>query len=107
MFFVYTCASLFFAIPRLQVIATLENRFRVYDMRTRHPEEGYAHLSEKAHNSTVWLGRHLPQNRDLFATTGGNGTVNVYKYKYPKQRSRKGTLKRDKHHCCISNFTLN
>jgi len=89
------------------VIATLENRFRVYDMRTRHPEEGYAHLSEKAHNSTVWLGRHLPQNRDLFATTGGNGTVNVYKYKYPKQRSRKGTLKRDKHHCCISNFTLN
>lgn len=33
----------------------------------------------QAHDATVWLARHLPQNRDLFGTTGGNGTLNIYK----------------------------
>lgn len=40
----------------------------------------------QAHKSTVWLGRHLPQNRDLFLTTGGNGGLNIYRYIYPRQR---------------------
>lgn len=61
------------------VVTTLESRFRVYDVRTFNPELGYAYTSEKAHSSTVWLARHLPQNRDLFATCGGNGTLNLYK----------------------------
>jgi len=71
------------------VVTTLESRFRVYDMRTFHPTEGYTHLVEKAHKSTVWLGRHLPQNRDVFTTCGGNGSVNLYKYVYPDSRSLK------------------
>ncbi len=33
--------------------------------------------------------KHLPQNRDIFATQGGDGSVNIYKYKYPKQRQLK------------------
>eukprot|EP00559_Dactyliosolen_fragilissimus_P003872 CAMPEP_0184873964 /NCGR_PEP_ID=MMETSP0580-20130426/42129_1 /TAXON_ID=1118495 /ORGANISM="Dactyliosolen fragilissimus" /LENGTH=202 /DNA_ID=CAMNT_0027376919 /DNA_START=277 /DNA_END=882 /DNA_ORIENTATION=- len=33
---------------------TLESKFLCYDMRTHHPKEGYAHLEEKAHRSTVW-----------------------------------------------------
>ncbi len=77
---------------QLQLVTTLENKFRVMDMRTQHKEHGFASLSEKAHKSTVWLGRHLPQNRDLFMTAGGNGTVNLYKYSYPKSRQRKGLL---------------
>jgi WD40 repeat protein len=68
------------------IVTTLESKFRVYDMRTLHPKEGYSFLTEKAHNSTVWAARHLPQNRDIFVTTGGNGTVNLYKYNYPDQR---------------------
>lgn len=69
------------------VVTSLESTFRVYDMRTKHPEEGYAFHSEKAtHKSTIWLGKHLPQNRDLWMTTGGNGTLNMYKYSYPAQR---------------------
>lgn len=71
------------------VVTTLESKFRVYDMKTLHPELGYSWLSEKAHNSTVWLSRHLPQNRDVWATTGGNGSVNLWKYSYPSQRSLK------------------
>lgn len=29
------------------VATTLESRFTVYDMRTQHPESGFAHLTEK------------------------------------------------------------
>ena len=71
------------------LVTTLESRFRVYDLRTQHPTEGFAHVSERAHKSTVWMGRHLPQNRELFVTTGGNGGVNVYKYRYPEERAVK------------------
>ena len=69
--------------------ATLESKFSIFDVRTQHKEEGFARLSEKAHKSTVWMGKHLPQNRDLFMTCGGNGGLNIYKYKYPAQRTVK------------------
>jgi hypothetical protein len=56
-------------------------------MRTKHePDNSYAYLTEAAHKSTVWLARHLPTNRDVWATAGGNGTLNLYKYSYPSQR---------------------
>jgi len=68
-------------------ITTLESRFRVMDMRTQHPTEGFSCLAEKAHKATVWCVRHLPQNRDIFMTGGGNGGFNLYKYHYPKSRT--------------------
>eukprot|EP00640_Fibrocapsa_japonica_P002197 CAMPEP_0113939982 /NCGR_PEP_ID=MMETSP1339-20121228/6185_1 /TAXON_ID=94617 /ORGANISM="Fibrocapsa japonica" /LENGTH=353 /DNA_ID=CAMNT_0000943641 /DNA_START=29 /DNA_END=1087 /DNA_ORIENTATION=+ /assembly_acc=CAM_ASM_000762 len=68
------------------VVTTLESRIRLFDMRTQHAEEGFACLAEKAHKATVWISRHLPQNRDIFLTGGGNGGLNVYKYHYPKSR---------------------
>ena len=71
------------------VVTTLESKFRCYDMRTRHKEDGFSSLSERAHRSTVWLGRHLPQNRDIFMTGGGNGGFNIYKYHYPINRVKK------------------
>ncbi|SPQ98701.1 unnamed protein product (mitochondrion) [Plasmodiophora brassicae] len=77
------------------VVTTLESRFRVYDMRTMNSDAGYAFLSEKAHNSTVWIARHLPQNRDLFATGGGNGTLNLYQYAYPEKRRIKNEFGQD------------
>ena len=71
------------------VVTTLESRFHVYDMRTQHPKEGFSHLTEKAHRSTVWLAKHLPQNRDIYATCGGNGGLNIYKYHNPISRTGK------------------
>lgn len=68
-------------------VTMLESRFRIFDMRTQHPTQGYTYLSEKAHKATVWCVKHLPQNRDLFMTGGGNGGFNVYKYHYPKSRT--------------------
>lgn len=29
------------------LVTTLESKFRVFDMRTQHPTEGFAHLTEK------------------------------------------------------------
>jgi len=71
------------------VVTTLESKFNVYDMRTQHQSEGFSYISEKAHRSTIWLSRHLPQNRDIFATCGGNGGLNLYKYNYPMSRTKK------------------
>lgn len=67
-------------IPMNKLLATtLESKFFVVDCRTYNPNQGFAYLSEKAHNSTVWTGRHLPQNRDIFMTTGGNGGLSLWK----------------------------
>jgi WD repeat-containing protein 92 len=56
-------------------------------VRTQHPTEGFAYMTEKAHKATVWLARHLPQNRDIFMTGGGNGGFNLYRYRYPSSRT--------------------
>lgn len=69
------------------VATTLESKIHVFDMKTQHPEKGFASVVEKAHNSTVWLGKHLPQNRDIFMTCGGSGSYYLWKYNYPEQRS--------------------
>ena len=71
------------------VVTTLESTFQCYDMRTQHPKDGFSSLKEAAHRSTIWLGRHLPQNREIFMTGGGNGGFNLYKYHYPINRVRK------------------
>ena len=71
------------------VATTLESKYRVYDMRTQHQEEGFSYLTEKAHKATIWMAKHLPQNRDLFMTCGGNGGLNIYKYSYPSSRPRR------------------
>jgi WD40 repeat protein len=70
-------------------VTTLESKFRIYDVRTQHPDDGFAFMREKAHKATIWHCKHLPQNRDLFMTCGGNGGLNIYKYSYPSQRSIK------------------
>ncbi|KAM3850788.1 dynein axonemal assembly factor 10 [Vipera latastei] len=71
------------------VATSLEGKFHVFDMRTQHPTKGFASVSEKAHKSTVWQVRHLPQNRDIFVTSGGAGNLHLWKYEYPAQRSKK------------------
>nr|CAD7443315.1 unnamed protein product [Timema bartmani] len=42
----------------------------------------------KAHKSTVWTVRHLPQNREIFVTCGGGGTLCLWKYNYPEKRTK-------------------
>ncbi|KAL6068678.1 hypothetical protein STEG23_012518, partial [Scotinomys teguina] len=62
------------------VATSLEGKFHVFDMRTQHPTKGFASVTEKAHKSTIWQVRHLPQNRELFLTAGGAGSLHLWKY---------------------------
>eukprot|EP00392_Amoebophrya_sp_AT5.2_P001728 g1730.t1 len=67
-------------------VSTLESNMIVYDLRTYHPEEGFAGRTQKVTKSTVWGCHFLPQNRELFATVGGNGSITLHKYIYPSER---------------------
>jgi WD40 repeat protein len=69
------------------VATTLEGKIHVYDLRTYHSETGYATLVDTPVKATIWGAKHLPQNRDIFVVQGGNGTLYLYKYNYPAQRS--------------------
>lgn len=75
--------------------ATLEGKFSLFDLRTFNPTVGYANLTESAQKATLWGIKHVPQNRDLFVTLGGNGALNLYKYHYPAQRSIKNSEGQD------------
>lgn len=71
-----------------KLIATaLEGLVSVFDLRTLNKDEGFARTNLcMKDRTTVWLGKPLPQNRDLFMASAGNGTLHLYKYKYPQQR---------------------
>ncbi|KAH0952386.1 hypothetical protein HN011_009777 [Eciton burchellii] len=74
-------------IPMNKLVATtLESKFYLFDLKTQHPKKGFAYLVEKAHKSTIWLVKHLPQNRELFVTSGGEGSISLWKYNYPEKR---------------------
>lgn len=74
-------------IPMNKVVATtLESKFHLFDVKTQHPKKGFPCLTEKAHKATVWSVRHLPQNREIFVTTGGAGSLCLWKYNYPAKR---------------------
>ncbi|UYV74612.1 WDR92 [Cordylochernes scorpioides] len=70
------------------VATSLEGKFLLYDLRTQHSKKGFTSLTEKAHKSTIWTVRHLPQNREVFMTTGGNGSLCLWKYNYPESRTK-------------------
>jgi WD40 repeat protein len=70
------------------VCSTLEGRIRAYDLRTLHPKLGYAYVEERVSSGTVWSGRTLPQNRDVFMC-GGAGELTLCKYVYPPERAIK------------------
>jgi hypothetical protein len=69
--------------------ATLEGKFTIFDLRTFNNNVGFSSLTEAGQKATLWGIKHVPQNRDLFCTLGGNGALNLYKYNYPSQRSIK------------------
>lgn len=73
-----------------KLLATcLEGRIHMWDLRTFHAKKGYSSLSHKVEKGqTIWGGAFLPQNREVFATLGGSGSVGLYKYNYPEKRTK-------------------
>lgn len=62
------------------VVAGLESKFHIFDLRTQHPTQGFTPLVQKiVDNTTVWTVRHLPQNRDIFMASGGSGSLDLFK----------------------------
>lgn len=81
------------------VATTLEGTIQVFDMRTQHVEAGFAGLKHKVKQtsqSTMWGAKHLPQNRDIFSSLGGDGCLSIFQYKYPPQRTLKDQDGREK-----------
>jgi len=78
------------------VVTSLESTFYTFDLRTLNPEKGFANTVTKlSDNTTIWTVKHLPQNRDIFMTSGGNGSLNLYKYNYPSSRVHKNNKNED------------
>ncbi|XP_067647810.1 dynein axonemal assembly factor 10 [Eurosta solidaginis] len=82
-------------------VATLEGGLLIYDMRTQHPTKGFTYVEERnagrsvgsngvitGPRSTVWAIRHLPQNRDVFVSCGGTGSIRLWQYEYPEKRRK-------------------
>ncbi|XP_064484119.1 dynein axonemal assembly factor 10-like [Ornithodoros turicata] len=70
------------------VTTGVDSQIHVFDMRTRHPEKGYAQLCQQdKHKSTVWTVKHLPQDKDVFMTANGSGFLSLWKYNYPEKRA--------------------
>ena len=42
------------------VATTLEGKYHIFDLRTLHPESGYAELKESAFKATIWGVKHMP-----------------------------------------------
>lgn len=77
--------------PNKLVVATLQGHIYILDLKTLHPEQGFAILDVKpfgaASSSTLWSVRHNPMNRDVFLTSSG-GRLGLLRYEYPAERSR-------------------
>lgn len=67
--------------------ACTQGQLHFADVRTFHPESGYAKARFQVGASTLWGCHFLPQNRDIMAVTSGRGTLSLFEYQYPNNRS--------------------
>jgi hypothetical protein len=75
-----------------KLVATgLESKIHLFDLRTFHETLGYTSMTQKVSkdNTTGWVVKHLPQNRDVFMTSSGSGGLDLMKYVYPNNRKTK------------------
>lgn len=68
------------------IATTIESHFYVFDIKVQHPTKGFGYIKNNVHKHTIWTVRHLPQHREIFTTTGGNGSIYLWKYMYPEDR---------------------
>ncbi|XP_072130577.1 dynein axonemal assembly factor 10-like isoform X1 [Mobula birostris] len=62
------------------VVTTLEGRIHIFNMQEFNANKGFSCRSEKPYRSTAWTVRHLPQNRSIFVTSGGAGSLHLWKH---------------------------
>lgn len=60
------------------LVTCLDSTFHVFSAVTNGTD--FSCLTEKKGNGTIWLGRHLPQKTNIFATCGDGGSLYLWKY---------------------------
>lgn len=69
------------------ICSCLESQCSVFDARTQHSREGFASTTHRTKTrTTLWGVRHLPQDREISAILLGDGSIELYRYKYPEHR---------------------
>lgn len=64
----------------------LDGFLHVFDVRTYHPQSGFANYSHKVTNSTIWGCHPIPHDRETMGATTGDGSIYIFKYRYPFER---------------------
>ncbi|GAW82105.1 G-beta repeat protein [Plasmodium gonderi] len=67
------------------ICATLEGNIYVFNMDIYSEDSGYAYSKDQVVSGTCWGTPFLPQNRDIFASLGGDGNLALYKYVNPEK----------------------
>ena len=91
------------------VATCLESQLCLFEARTQHPTHGFAMAASAVtraaargehgggaegggeggggpRDATLWSAQHLPQNRDVFMVSAGDGSLSLHKYHYPDER---------------------
>ena len=85
--FKYGICSLEFdkkTIPINKMISTtLDSKIYLFDLKNLENNNNLnCHkLIDEVNNTTIWGTKFMPQKRDIFISMGGNGSLNLYKYK--------------------------
>eukprot|EP00727_Mastigamoeba_balamuthi_P008895 m51a1_g4628 hypothetical protein (370) ;mRNA; r:318740-319849 len=78
--------------PNKLMSAGLGAKLCCWDLRAKDSAAGFARAEQSAtlgaSGATAWCVRPLPQDRDLFAVSCGNGSLGMWRYSYPEQRVR-------------------
>ncbi|KAL0239191.1 hypothetical protein PCE1_004882 [Barthelona sp. PCE] len=69
-------------------ITTIDGEIFFYDLQTFNMDSGFASLKENVASCALWKIKHLPQCKEIMATSGGDGEIHLFKYQYPQERSR-------------------
>ncbi|ETW55609.1 hypothetical protein PFUGPA_02374 [Plasmodium falciparum Palo Alto/Uganda] len=57
------------------ICSTLEGNIYIFNLDVYNEVSGYSYSKDKIISGTCWGTPFLPQNRDIFATLGGDGNV--------------------------------
>ena len=71
-------------IPINKMVATtLDSKIYIFDLKNleKNNNMNCNKLFDEINNTTVWGTKFMPQKRDIFVSMGGNGSLNLYKYK--------------------------
>ena len=63
-------------------VTTLDSNIYLFDLKNidKNNNSKCMKLNDEVKNTTIWGVKFLPQKRDVFASMGGNGSLNLYKY---------------------------